>query len=383
MLGIVSFFTDISSAMIFPLIPTFLIETLKASPILLGTIEGVAESSMSILKVVFGYYSDKLEKRKIFATAGYTTSALGKMLLAISATWTGVLFSRTLDKLGKTIRTAPRDAIIVESVDKSRKGAAFGLHRALDTLGSVLGVAIAAYVLWQSPDNIRLVFYWAVIPAVISVTVMFVVVRDKKRVSTDPVKEKPKLNLKWSVLPRDLKIFLGISFVFALGNSSTLFLILKAGDMGFLPLYIVLLYGVYNVSHALLSYPASKLSDRIGRKNLLVAGYFLFGIVYLTFALVESASLLWLLFAVFGLYAGLTDGVEKAYISDVAPPEIRATALGMHATVVGVMTLPASVFAGWLWEVVGSSTPFYFSAITAFVATILVSTYVYSFQQRT
>lgn len=379
LLGLVSFFTDISSDMIFPLIPV-LFQMLGISPILLGTVEGVAISVSSLLKIYFGNISDKIKNRKFFATMGYFTSALGKLFLALSNTWPFFLLARSVDRLGKSIRTAPRDALISESISKDKQGTAFGLHRSMDTLGSVIGVFIAYIILYYSNNNIKTVFFWALIPALLGVLILAILVKEK---SNKQLNNK-KIPLIFSIknFPKKLKLFFLISFIFALGNSSILFIILKAYKLGFTAKNIILLYGLFNLTHALFIYPASKLSDKIGRKYLLLGGYLIFGLIYLLIAQIKNPNMFWILLASLGLYMALTEGVEKAYVADLSSPDTKATALGAHATITGSMTLPASLLAGFLWEQIGSNIPFYFSSLTGFIATIMVSYFVVSKQEK-
>ena len=374
-LGIVSLLADISSEMVYPLIPYFLVYVLGTNIYFLGIIEGIAESTASLLKVFFGIFSDRIKKRKIFAIFGYGASSAGKLLLALAASWPSVLASRFVDRLGKGIRTAPRDALISESAAAGKRGAAFGLHRAMDTAGAVVGTGLAFLILLKFSDNIRGVFYLALIPAVLSILAM-VFVRENKRADKEEAKNSFKSYFSLKQYPRQLKIFLLISFVFTIGNSSNLFLILKAMDIGFLPLYALLLYITYNISHSLSSYPAAKLSDKIGRKKILAIGYFLFGIIYLGFAFVSIKAAYWAFFLIYGLYSGLTEGVEKAFVADNSPKNLKATALGMHAAVAGATLLPASVLAGLLWQFAGSAAPFYFSGLTGFISAILILKYI-------
>ena len=374
-LGIVSLLADISSEMVYPLIPYFLVYVLGTNIYFLGIIEGIAESTASLLKVFFGVFSDRIQKRKIFAIFGYGVSSAGKLLLAMAASWPMVLSSRFVDRTGKGIRTAPRDALISESAAAGKRGAAFGLHRAMDTAGAVIGAGLAFLVLLKFSDNIRGVFYLALIPAILSVIAM-VFIREGKKADKKEAKVSIKSYFSLKQYPRQLKIFLLISFIFTIGNSSNLFLILKAMDIGFLPIYALLLYMIYSVSHSLSSYPAAKLSDRIGRKAILAIGYFLFGIIYLGFAFIGVKAAYWALFLVYGLYSGLTEGVEKAFVADNSPENLKATALGMHATVAGITLLPASVLAGLLWQFAGPSAPFYFSGLTGFISTILILKYI-------
>ncbi|HEY9167539.1 MAG TPA: MFS transporter [Candidatus Kryptonia bacterium] len=366
-LGLTSFFTDISTEMVYPLIPFFLTTTLGASPAVLGLIEGVAESTASLLKVVSGYISDKFKRRRILAIAGYSSSTFGKFLLYAANSWGIVFLGRVVDRLGKGIRTAPRDALIADSTDPSKRGMAFGLHRAFDTTGAAIGVVLAYYFLTQYSGSFTRVFLWSIVPAIIGVILLFFA-REKKIVSTD--RPKPP-SLHWKVLPGKLQLFLVVAFVFTLGNSSNTFLLLRATNLGFTPASAVLLYLVYNLVYGLVSYPAGKLSDRVGRKRLLVAGYTFYGLVYLGFALVSApgeAWMLWALFGLYGLYSGFTDGIEKALIADLAPADVRATAIGLHATILGIGLFPASFIAGELWQHIGPAAAFYFGGGMGLVA---------------
>lgn len=372
-LGLTSFFTDIASEMVYPLIPFFLTTTLGASPAVLGLIEGVAESIASLLKVFSGYISDKFRNRKILAITGYASSAFGKFLLYVANSWGFVFAGRVVDRLGKGIRTAPRDALIADSADPTKKGMAFGLHRAMDTTGAAVGVVLAYYFLTHYSGEYSKVFLWSLLPALVGIALLFMVKEKKKETGV----RKPA-SLKWKILPGKLRLFLIVAFIFTLGNSSNTFLLLRSSDIGFTPATAVLLYLVYNIVYGVVSYPAGWLSDRIGRKRLLVAGYFFYGLVYLGFALVsgpEHAWLLWTLFGVYGLYSGFTDGIEKALVADLAPAEVRATAIGLHATILGIGLFPASFIAGELWQHIGPAAAFYFGGgmgVAAAIGLIIV-----------
>jgi len=366
LLGITSLLTDISSEMVYPILPVYLVSVLGASPAILGLIEGVAESAASLLKVFSGYFSDKIRLRKPFTIVGYFCAAAGKFILYISNTWVFFSAGRTIDRLGKGIRTAPRDAIIAESAVPGKRGAAFGLHRAMDTVGACLGIGIAYIFITYYKVNLKNIFLLSIIPAILGVIFLFFV-REKKREVAAP---KVKLSFKWGSLDKRLKLFLIFTFIFTLGNSSNQFLLLRAQKSGFALATVILFYLVYNLVYALVSYPASRLSDRIGRKKLLVLGYLFYGLVYLGFALNKSQVSFWLLFAFYGLYIGLTEGVEKALVADIAPQNLRATAIGLHATLVGIGLLPASIIAGFLWKYLGPAAPFYFGAAMGIIASI-------------
>jgi len=366
LLGITSLLTDISSEMVYPILPFFLVTMLGASPAILGLIEGIAESLASLLKVFSGYFSDKIKLRKPFTIFGYACSTLGKLFLFISTGWGMVLLGRVIDRFGKGVRTAPRDALIVESVDPKNRGAAFGFHRAMDTIGAALGVFFAYLLVTKFTGNMRNIFLFSLIPAILAIIILFFI-REKKE-ATPLIKQK--LEFKWRSLDKRLKLFLILTFIFTLGNSSNLFLLLKAQNMGNSMPTLILLYLLYNIVFALVSYPAAKLSDKIGRKKLLVLGYLFYGIVYLGFAMNSQPQMFWLLFAVYGIYIGMTEGVEKALVADIAPQNLRATAMGLHATLVGIGLLPASLFAGILWKYLGSQAPFYFGGFMGIASSI-------------
>ena len=369
-LGLTSFFTDVSSEMVYPLVPFFLTLKLGASAELLGLIEGIAESIASLLKVFAGYISDRLKNRKGLTIVGYASSAVGKLLLVLANVWGVVLGARVVDRLGKGIRTAPRDALIADSSAEGRRGMSFGLHRALDTGGAVVGVLLA-YLFFTAlaKGNYTPVFAWSLVPAIIGVVLLLLVREAKPKES----KAATLPSLRWNVLPRKLQLFLMVALIFTLGNSSNTFLLLRASNVGFSEATTILLYLVYNLVYGLVSYPAGRLSDRIGRKRLLVAGYAFYGLVYLGFALVNApgqAWILWALFGLYGLYIGLTDGIEKALVTDLAPANLRATAIGLHATIVGIGLFPASFVAGQLWDRLGPAATFYFGGGMGLVAAV-------------
>lgn len=364
LLGITSLLTDISSEMVYPILPVYLVTRLGASPAILGLIEGAAESLASLSKVFSGYFSDKLKSRRPFTILGYACSTVGKTFLYLSTNWGFVFGARAIDRFGKGIRTAPRDALIAESAAVKKKGAAFGLHRAMDTLGAIAGVLAAYFIITRYKGDFKNVFLFSLIPAFLGVLLLFLVKEKKK----DAAYPSQNIKFRWHALDRRLRLFLIFTFIFTLGNSSNQFLLLRAQNLGNPLPTVILLYLVYNVTYCLFSYPASRLSDKIGRKKLLVAGYFFYGLVYLGFALNRSPANLWFLFGFYGLYIGFTEGVEKALIADIAPANLRATAIGLHATLVGIGLLPASLFAGMLWKFFSPAAPFYFGGIMGILA---------------
>ncbi len=377
--GFTSLFTDISSEMVYPLIPVYL-SALGAGAQTLGIIEGLAESTASLLKVFSGTISDWLKKRKFLAILGYSFSAFGKFLLYLARTWQWVLLGRLADRFGKGIRTAPRDAIIAESVDADSRGRAFGLHRAMDTLGAFIGVALAivislslfggngtASTSGEILSVIKKILLYSLIPALIGIIFLFFVTETgavgKGEKSSESVSSEkshltiPALIKGFKELPGKLKAFLILIFIFNLGNSSNMFLLKRAADvLGELKPELSLvgplvLYLLFNASYMLVAYPAGVVSDKIGRKWVLVLGYAIYSLVYFGFAFFASPVGLIILFAVYGLYMGLTEGVEKALVSDLSTPQLRATVLGLHATLVGIGLLPASFLAGFLYQI--------------------------------
>lgn len=365
-LGIVSLFADISSEMVYPIIPLFLTGTLGAPVVAVGVIEGVAESTASMLKLVFGWLSDRSRRRLPFTFAGYALAAIAKPALAAAFVWPMVLLVRFIDRSGKGIRTAPRDALIASSSDASVRGRAFGLHRAMDTSGAIAGPLIALGLLAALGTNYRPIFLIAFIPGAISVALLLFVreVKAARPLGDEPL--PPLLSLRG--YDQRYLIFVGATLVFALGNSSDAFLILRARDLGLGATAVVFAYVLYNVSYAALSLPAGIRSDRIGRKPVLVAGFAIFALVYAGFALARGGGVVWLLFIVYGGYIALTEGVGKAYVSDLVPEERRATAMGLYNASMGAMLLFSSIIGGVLWDVVGPPATFAFGASTAAVA---------------
>jgi len=368
LLGAVSLLTDISSEMIYPLVPLYLTAVLGASPAVLGLIEGLAESLASLLKVFSGRVADVLARRKPLAIAGYGFSAFGKLLFVLATSWTGILWARLADRFGKGVRTAPRDALIAESCGPDDRGKAFGLHRAMDTAGVVIGIFLAYWLFTRYQGDYVMVFWVSLIPAILGALVLFAVYETGRKAQLPAGVRQPAM--AWRSLDARLRYFIVVSFLFNLGNSSNQFLLVRAGGAGFSPAEVILLYLLMNVTYLLVSYPAGRLSDAIGRRALLVAGYLAYGLVYMGFAVAKSPLAFIGLFAVYGLYIGATKGVEKAFLADVTSPALRATVFGLHATVVGVALLPASIIAGALWNSFGAAAPFWFGGVMGSVAAV-------------
>lgn len=370
LLGLTSFFSDISSEMVYPLIPLYLTTAFGATPALVGIIEGIAESLASLLKVFSGYITDKKNNKKPVAFCGYATGLIYKLALLLATSWAGILAARVIDRLGKGIRTAPRDVLVSESADKKTMGRAFGIHKALDMAGSAVGILIAYLLLANSTGafDYKNLFIISIVPAIIGLAILLFV-KEKKQ---HEVKEREQFWKRMKELDGNLKLYLLVAFIFTLGNSSNTFLLLRAKDVGFNDTNVVLLYFLYNITAAILSVPFGRLSDKIGRKKVLVAGYLVFAAVYAGFAFVSNSAVLVGIFILYGFYTAMTAGVERALISEIAPPQLKGTMLGLHATIVGIALLPASVIAGFLWNLLGASAPFLLGASLSFIAAVIL-----------
>lgn len=371
-LGLTSLFTDISSEMIYPLIPIFATTVLGVSVAFVGLIEGIAESAASLLKIISGWLSDKLNNRKNLTVVGYGLSAVAKPLLVLATAGWYVLGIRLLDRTGKGIRTAPRDALIADSSDCDNYGKSFGFHRTMDTIGAMLGPALAFLLLpifatHSSSHGYRELFALAIIPAVIGLIILMAFVREKK--SAAPA-EAPKLSLK--PFNRHFKLFLLVVLVFTLGNSSDAFLILRAKNAGLAVAVIPLAYLMFNTVNALLATPAGIVSDRLGRFWVMALGFANFIVVYIGFALAGHQIVIWLMLALYGVYYAFTESIFKAYTADLVPENLRGTAYGLLNMTMGIALLPASLVAGWLWTNVSVRAPFFYGAGTAALALCLL-----------
>ena len=360
-IGLVSFFADLSTEMVYPLIPLYLTTVFGATPALVGVIEGIAECLASLLRVFSGYMTDKYRRKKPIAFAGYAAGLVYKLILIMAGSWMGILAARMIDRFGKGIRTAPRDVLVSESCEADKLGHSFGIHKALDMAGSAAGILIAFFIMkaWNGEYAYKDLFLLACIPAGASLF-MFVFIREtgERCEVTEPL----HLVQGFKTLDGRLKLYLAVVFLFTLGNSSNAFLLLKAGHVGFDPASVILLYFLYNIVSSLFAVPFGKRSDRIGRKSLLVAGYFTFAIAYAGFAWAPNKTIVIAAFALYGLFTAMTAGVERAFVSEIAPKEFKGTMLGLHSTIVGIALLPASVIAGLLWNAFGSMVPFAFGA---------------------
>ena len=380
--GFTSFLMDISSEMVLNLIPLFLANVLGIKTNIIGLIEGVAESTASILKLFSGWMSDKLRARKWLAVAGYGISALAKPFFYFANTWGWVAGVRWADRVGKGIRTAPRDALVADSVNEEQRGLAFGFHRAADTAGAMVGLLIAFGLVWAAQssavslglDTFRLIVLVSLVPAFLAVIALAVGVVDVKvKGSAKP----PKFAFK--SLGKQFMIFMLIVGLFDLGNSSDAFLVLRAQERGMSVLGILGMLAIFNLVYTLVSTPAGKLSDKIDRRKLIIGGWVIYTLVYLGFGLVRAAWQVWALYIVYGLYYGMAYGTAKAMVADLVPAELRGTAYGTYNAILGIIDFPASLIAGILWQGAGGwkgfgpSAPFLFGAALAGLAAVMMA----------
>ncbi len=371
--GLVSFFMDISSEMIYPLVPLFLAGVLGVNKSVIGLIEGIAESTASLIKVFSGWFSDRIGNRKWLMAAGYGISTLSRPIVALATGWQHVMGSRFMDRFGKGVRTAPRDAIIAESTDKSSLGKTFGFQRAMDSMGAVVGPALAFFLLGILSNDYRKVFWLSMIPGVIAVFLIIFFITEKKKAVAP---HAASLKLTFRHFDRKFKFFVIIAALFALGNSSDMFLILRAEQTGVPPALIPMLYLLFNLVYSLSSIPAGMAADRYGSKQIMLLGFILFALVYYGFAVASDTKTIWFLFLFYGLFMGLTDGIQRAFLATIIPQDFKATAFGFYNSVVGLAMLPASLIGGWLWDHVAPSATFYFGAATAAVSALLFIAYI-------
>ena len=393
--GVVSFFMDISSEMVYSLVPIFLSSVLGVNKSIIGVIEGIAETTASLLKMFAGWLSDRLGKRKALMVFGYGISTLSRPLLALSSGWGMVLGSRFIDRFGKGVRTAPRDAIVADSCDKKELGRSFGFHRAMDQFGAVLGPAAAFLILYLRPGGYRTVFWISMVPGVICVVVIVFFIRERKRravagesgvgtsstqsraagdggsVETGAAQGFSRLQ-RLRRLRGPLLAYLLVTAVFSLGNSSDVFLILRARDLGVAAALIPVMYMVFNFIYSALSIPSGLLADHVGRRRVALLGFVIFAGAYAWMALARSQAAAWGVFAVYGVYMAIADGNGRALLAEFAPGTKRGTAFGAYHMVVGVAALPASVMAGLLYDHVSASAPFWVGAAAAVLAGLLM-----------
>jgi len=373
--SLTSFFMDISSEMVINILPLFLYNVLGVGVGIIGLIEGIAEATASLLKVFSGWLSDRLGARKWPAVVGYGISAMTKPFFLFASTWQAVAAVRWADRVGKGIRTAPRDALVADSIDESQRGLAFGFHRAADTGGAVVGLLIALAVVWAvqaasvelGRRTFQIVVLLSLVPAVLAVLSLALGARD---VPVTGKRERPAITFRG--LGRPFLVFMVIVGLFDLGNSSDAFLVLRAQERGLSVVGILAMLATFNLVYALVSTPAGSLSDRVGRRKVIVGGWLAYAAIYLGFALVGEAWQVWVLYALYGVYYGLAYGTSKAMVADLVPAELRGTAYGTYNATLGLLDLPASLIAGLLWQAVSPSAPFFFGALMALAAAALM-----------
>lgn len=369
-LGFVSLFTDTAAKIIQSLLPLFLVSVLGVNLVTIGTIEGIAESTASILKVFSGALSDYWGKRKELAIAGYGLSALVIPIFALAHSPIWVLIGRFGDRVGKGIRVAPRNALIADSTLPEQRGAAYGLRQSLDTIGAAAGPLIAVILMSASGQNFRFVFWVATIPGILAVFLLILGIKEKSH--SQQSSQNP---LQWNALKkldRGYWVLLGVTLIFNLGNSSDAFLLLRSQQVGIDNTLIPLSFMVMNFTYFLSAYPAGLISDRLGRFGLIIAGFLLYSLIYLGFARVQTPWQIWTLFAFYGLYQGMSKGLLLAAISDRVPAELRGTAFGAIALATGIVLFPANLIAGLLWEKINYQAPFLLGSILATIAAIFL-----------
>jgi MFS family permease len=380
--SLTSFFMDISSEMVINVLPLFLSGVLGVKTNIIGLIEGLAEATASLLKVFSGWLSDRLRARKWLAVSGYALSALSKPFFYIANSWGVVAAVRWSDRVGKGIRTAPRDALVADTISEEHRGLAFGFHRAADTGGAMLGLLIALAVVWLSQRSaadlsqatFRTVVLISLVPAVLAVLSLAIGARD---VPVKEVQERPRISFRG--LGRRFGLFMLVVGLFDLGNSSDAFLVLRARERGLSVIGVLGMLATFNAVYALVSTPGGSLSDRIGRRRVIIGGWLVYAAIYLGMAVARTGWHVWVLYALYGVYYGLAYGTTKAMVADIVPEHVRGTAYGTYNTVLGVLDLPASVIAGVLWQGIGTwdgfgpSAPFLFGAAMALAAAVLMA----------
>lgn len=371
LLACASLFADVSTEMLYPILPVFLTQTLGAGGSAVGLIDGVAQATQNIVQGFSGWLSDKLQKRKSIALAGYLLAAVAKPLIGLSTGWQGVLGARFLDRLGAGTRSAPRDALIASSADEEHRGKAFGLEGIGDNLGAFLGPLLAVFLLLFLHLEMRLIFYLAVIPGLLAVLMVMLVTERPMAVSA-----KSKLDVSLRQFPTAYWRYLLVTGLFGIGNSSNAFLILQTQDIGASLEATVLIYAAFNLVAALISYPAGYLSDKWGRRNILFLSFIIFFVTYVGFALTRSMLLIAGLFALYGLYQGIFRSVGKALATDFVPEQLRASGVGWYNTTIGLLGLVASIVAGLLWDHVGHSAVFVYGAVFAMVGSIALLAFI-------
>lgn len=380
-LGWVSFLTDVSSEMILNVLPLFLSNVLGVGTAIIGVIEGIADSTATLMRFPSGWLSDKLRRRKGLTLLGYGLSTVAKPFFYLASSWAAVLVLRFADRVGKGVRSAPRDALVADSTTREQRGRSFGFHRGMDTAGATLGILGAALVIflvqrgdWKlQADAFRTIALVATVPAVLGVLVLWLLVHEPRPSPTPARAAVASKSAASSRFPKTFKMFLVIMVLFTLGNSSDAFLILRAQNLGLSVFHILLLLAGFNLVYASLAMPLGSLSDRIGRKRLMLAGWVGYAAIYLGFAVAGAAWMVVLLYLAYGVYYAATEGVARALVTDLVPAERRGASFGLYHTAVGITAFPASVIGGVLWQAVNPAATFVFGAAMAGLAALLLA----------
>jgi len=375
--GLTSFLTDTSVKMVYSVMPMFLL-SIGATKTSLSLIEGIAESTAALIKALSGFWSDKIGKNKPFMLIGYGISAVIMPVYAFVVTPIQVLLLRFIERTGKGIRTAPRDSLIAGSVTNGETGRAFGLQKAMDNSGAIAGPLIAFAILFLSPENYRLLFLVAGIPALLSIFVIIFGIKEARK-----NKENLFTRFHFNEFPKRYYLFLVVVFVFTLGNSTDALLMVKANEVGIKVAYIPLVYLVTSIVSVLFSVPVGSLSDRIGKEKILVAGFLIYSGVYFGFGVTTSWGTIIALFALYGLYSSATDGIQKAFIADIIDDNKKGTGMGIYNALIGLTLLPASLIAGLMYDRINSRLPFYFGAVTAAVSALLMLVFIIGRKHQT
>lgn len=376
-LGIATFLGDISNGLINVVLPIFLQNVLGLNKTFIGAVEGIADFTAGILRIFFGWFSDRLGKRKIFVWVGYLLASLSRPLLGFASSGPSVLVLRFTDRFGAGIRMAPGDALIADQAGAKQRGRSFGFNRAMDSLGYVAGPLLAYVLLRFVPQGYRLVLWVTAIPAFLTMIVVTLFVHEHSRPGSTTLSP-----LILRGLDPQFKHFIIIVVLFTLGNSSDAFLILRAQSLGITPAIIPLWWALYNVVSTFIAMPSGIISDRIGRFPLIIIGYLCFAAVYFGFAVASHSGILWLLILIYGVYKGMADGAQRTLAADLIPPERRGSAFGVYYTLLSLAALPSSVLAGLLWDTFGSPAPFYFGAALALISTVLMANLMRKFRVK-
>jgi MFS family permease len=365
--GLTSFFTDTSTKMVYSVMPLFLL-SIGASKTSIAMIEGIAESTASLFKAFSGYWSDRLGKNKPFMLIGYGVTAMVTPLYALVTGSFQVLIFRFIERIGKGLRAAPRDSLVSGSVTKEEMGISFGFHKAMDNSGAIFGPLAAFLLLYLFPINYQFIFLLATIPALLGVLTIILFVKEAK---AEKKEERPAFHVRQ--LPKKFYLFLAIVFVFTLGNSADALLLVKTAETGINKSYIPFVYMIFNMVSVLLAVPIGKLSDKVGREILIIAGFLVYALVYFLFGRYNTIHVFFFLFLLYGLYSALVDGSQKSMVADLVSKELRGTGYGIYHSVLGITLLPASLIAGLLYDKVNASAPFYFGALMALLAAGLMT----------